>query len=159
MPKHLATVAWTLPAGVSPEDFTKGKYSRAHTWTFDGGITVAASPNPGIVPKPWSTEAAVDPEEAFVAAVASCHFLTYIWLASKKGFVVQAYTDTAEGHMTKNDKGVFWVSQIELRPKIVYGGKSPTPAEEADLHHHAHEQCFIANSVKTAVAVRPTSAQ
>lgn len=160
MPTHTATITWTLPAGVTADDFRKGKYSREHTWSFDAGIVVPASPNPGIVPKPWSTEKAVDPEEAFVAAVASCHMLTYIWLAGKKGFVLSAYTDTAEGRMTKNENGVYWVSHIELRPQIVYSGdKTPTPAEETDLHHHAHEQCFIANSVKSDVTVRPTPAQ
>ncbi len=150
MSEHKAIIRWNR---TGPE-FTKGKYSREHTWTFDGGITVAASPSPSVVPLPWSNAANVDPEEAFVAAVSSCHMLTFLYLASRQGFQIDAYEDEAVGTMTKNEKGVPWVSQIVLKPRIAYGGeKRPSSAEEAHLHHEAHEQCYISNSIKTAVTV------
>ena len=151
MSEHKAVIRWQLSNG---DDFIRGKYSRAHTWTFDGGVTVPASPSPSVVPAPWSNAAHVDPEEAFVAAVSSCHMLTFLFLASKQGFQVESYQDEAVGAMTRNDKGVPWISSIVINPKIVYSGqKLPTPEEEEGLHHHAHEQCFIANSIKTQVMV------
>ena len=150
MSEHKATISWKR-AG---PDFLAGKYSREHTWTFDGGLVVPASPSPSVVPAPWSNPANVDPEEAFVAAISSCHALTFLYLASQQGFQVDAYTDEAVGVMTKNEKGVSWVSSVALHPKIAYsGGKLPTPADEERLHHLAHEQCFIANSIKTVVTV------
>ena len=150
MSHHQAIIYWKLTG----PDFLKGKYSRQHTWTFDGGLTVPASPSPSIVPVPFSNPANIDPEEAFVAAISSCHMLTYLWLASRKGFLVESYHDTAVGMMTKNQSGVSWVSTVRLTPKIAYGGEQvPTPAEEERLHHLAHEQCFIANSIKTEVTV------
>lgn len=150
MSEHKATICWT---GASP-DFLKGKYSREHTWSFDGGVTVPASPSPAVVPAPYSNAANVDPEEAFVAAVSSCHMLTFLFLACKQGFQVESYRDEAVGAMTKNEKGIPWVSVVTLRPQIAYSGeKTPTPADEQRLHHLAHEQCFIANSIKTDVRV------
>lgn len=150
MSEHKATIHWTC---TSP-DFLKGRYSREHTWAFDGGLTVPASPSPQVVPKPWSNPANVDPEEALVAAVSSCHMLTYLWLASKAGFQIDSYTDEAVGVMTKNAAGVPWISAITLHVRIVYrGDKLPAPADEDRLHHAAHEQCVIAQSVKTAVTV------
>lgn len=150
MATHSATIAWNRP---SP-DFLKGRYSREHTWTFDGGLTVPASPSPSVVPAPFSNPAHVDPEEAFVASIASCHMLTFLHLASRQGFQVDSYRDQAVGEMAKNEHGVPWVSAVTLRPQIAYGGtKVPTPAEEESLHHRAHEQCFIANSVKTEIRV------
>jgi len=150
MSEHKATIHWQC----SGPDFLKGKYSREHTWVFDGGATVAASPSPSIVPAPWSNPACVDPEEAFVAAIASCHMLTFLWLASKQGYQVERYDDEGIGTMTKNDRGVPWISRIALRPQIVWSGdKQPTAAEIDHLHHSAHEQCFIANSVKTEILV------
>jgi len=154
MSEHKATIRWKR----SGPDFLKGRYSREHTWTFDGGVTVPASSSPSAVPVPFSNPANVDPEEAFVASVSSCHMLTYVFLACKRGFQVESYEDDAVGFMSKNDKGVPWVSKVTLHPRIVYGGeKQPMPADEADLHHHAHEQCFIANSVKTDIEVAPVS--
>jgi organic hydroperoxide reductase OsmC/OhrA len=130
-------------------------YSREHTWTFDGGVTVPASPSPSVVPRPYSNEAFVDPEEAFVAAIASCHMLTYLYVAAKAGIRVERYEDEAVGAMTKNEHGVPWVSTVVLRPRITYGGATPPAgADEDRLHHTAHEQCFIANSVKTAIVVQ-----
>lgn len=113
-----------------------------------------ASPSPSVVPLPWSNAANVDPEEAFVAAVSSCHMLTYLWLASKAGYVVDSYRDEAVGVMTKNEHGVPWLSLVTLHPRIVYSGeKQPDAAAEAELHHHAHEQCFIAQSIRSEVRV------
>ncbi len=152
MSEHRATIDWQR----SGPDFLKGRYSREHTWSFDGGVTVPASPSPAVVPVPWSNPANVDPEEAFVAAVASCHMLTFVFLAARAGHEVERYRDEAVGVMTKNERGVPWVSTITLRPAITYGATGrPPPAEEARLHHLAHEQCFIANSIKTEVVVEP----
>jgi len=151
MSEHKATIRWDLPKGA---EFLKGRYSREHTWTFDGGLTIPASSAPSSVPVPYSNPAHVDPEEAFVASVSSCHMLTFLYLAYRDGFQVESYTDEAIGIMTKNEKGIAWVSAISLNPKIVYSGdKLPTPPDEARLHHLSHEQCFIANSIKTEVRV------
>ena len=153
MSEHKAAIIWKR--NVSGPDFLKGKFSREHTWKFDGGVTVPASASPSVVPTPLSNPANVDPEEAFVASVSSCHMLTYVYLAYRQGFQVDSYEDEAVGSMTKNEKGVPWVSSIVLNPKIAYGGeKLPTPADEERLHHLAHEQCFISNSVKTSITVR-----
>ncbi len=151
MSEHKASLRWSLPPGA---DFARGRYSREHTWTFDGGITVPASPSPSVVPVPFSNPANVDPEEAFVASVSSCHLLTFLFIASRQGFLVESYADEAVGVMTKGANGVPWVSAITLNVRITYGGpKRPTAEEEEHLHHLAHEQCFIANSIKTAVTV------
>jgi organic hydroperoxide reductase OsmC/OhrA len=150
MAQHIATVTWNRG---TPE-FLKGRYSREHTWTFDGGLTVEASSSPSVVPAPWSNPAGVDPEEAFVASLASCHMLTFLHVARLAGFQVDSYQDQAVGHMAPNDKRVPWVKAVTLNPHIVYGGdKRPSHDEEARLHHLAHEQCFIAQSVKTTVTV------
>jgi organic hydroperoxide reductase OsmC/OhrA len=149
MSTHKATIRWNR---ASP-DFLKGRYSREHTWTFDGGTTVAASPAPSVVPAPYSNPANVDPEEAFVASVSSCHMLTFLYLASKAGFEIRSYEDEAVGAMSKNDKGVPWISTITLHPRIVWGARQPTRDEEQRLHHAAHEQCYVSNSIKTAVNV------
>lgn len=150
MSEHQATIHWTRK---SP-DFLNGKYSREHAWSFDGGVTVSASPSPAVVPAPYSNAANVDPEEAFVAAISSCHMLTYLYLASRKGFQVDSYHDEAVGVMTRNERGIPWVSLVTLHPKIVYSGeKLPASADEEQLHHAAHEQCYIANSIKTEVRV------
>jgi organic hydroperoxide reductase OsmC/OhrA len=154
MSEHKATISWQRTGA----EFLKGKYSREHTWTFDGGLTVPASASPSVVPAPWSNPAGVDPEEAFVASLSSCHMLTFVWLASRQGFQVDSYHDQAIGAISKNEKGIPWVSTVTLRPRIAYSGpKLPTPADEERLHHAAHEQCFIANSVKTQVNVEPIS--
>lgn len=151
MSEHKATISWNRTG----PDFLKGQYSREHTWRFDGGFTVSASASPSVVPAPYSNPAGVDPEEAFVAAVSSCHMLSFLYVASRQGFQVDAYQDEAIGAMTRNEKGVPWVSSVTLHPQIVYGGdKHPTPSDEQRLHHLAHEQCFIANSVKTEVTVQ-----
>lgn len=150
MSEHKATIQWTFTGS----DFLKGKFSREHTWTFDGGVTVSASAAPSVVPAPYSSASAVDPEEAFVASLASCHMLTFVWLASRAGFAIENYRDEAIGKMAKNERGVPWVSLVTLRPEIAWSGeKRPTPEDLDRLHHQAHEQCFIANSVKTEIVV------
>jgi organic hydroperoxide reductase OsmC/OhrA len=151
MSEHKATISWKRTS----DDFLKGKYSREHTWTFDGGAVVQATPSPTVVPVPYSNPAFVDPEEAFVASLSSCHMLTFLYLAGRQGFQVDSYDDAAVGLMTKNDRGVPWVSTVTLSPRIAYGGaKRPTASEEEHLHHQSHEQCFIANSVKTDIVVK-----
>src|SRR5216684_4925891 len=138
MSEYKATIRWNRADG----NFLKGQYSREHTWTFDGGLTVPASPSPSVVPAPYSNPAHVDPEEAFVASISSCHMLTFLFLASRQGFKVDSYRDEAIGVMTKNEKGVPWISSVRLHPNIAYRGeKMPTPLEGERLHHQAHEQC------------------
>ncbi|HAB18837.1 MAG TPA: OsmC family protein [Verrucomicrobiota bacterium] len=154
MADYTATLHWNR----SGPNFVRGQYSREHTWTFDGGLTIPASPSPHVVPAPWSNPAHLDPEEAFVASVASCHMLTFLWLASREGFQADRYTDSAVGVMTKNERGIPWVSTITLRPQIEWSGdKRPTSADLDRLHHQAHEECFIANSIKTAITVASPS--
>src|SRR3569832_1746318 len=151
MASHKATIRWTNTS----DQFLKGKYSREHTWTFDGGVVIPASPSPSVVPTPYSNPANVDPEEAFVASLSSCHMLTFLYLAGRKGLQVDSYDDEAVGLLEKNERNVPWVSTVTLNPRIVYGGdKRPTGEEEEALHHDAHEQCFIANSVKTHIIVK-----
>lgn len=151
MSEHKAIVSWKRNGA----DFLKGKYSREHLWSFDGGTTVPASASPSNVPGPYANAACVDPEEAFVASISSCHMLWFLFLAGKAGFQVDSYQDEAVGVMTKSEQGIPWVSSVTLDPKIVYSGtKQPAPADEARLHHQAHEQCFIANSIKSQVTVR-----
>jgi len=150
MSQHKATIEWNRGSA----EFLKGRYSREHTWRFDGGLSVAASSSPAVVPVPWSNIAAIDPEEAFVASIASCHMLTFLHVARQGGFAVDSYEDEAVGHTAPNEKRIPWVATVTLNPKIVYGGdKRPTAEEEAHLHHLAHEQCFISQSVKTEVTV------
>jgi organic hydroperoxide reductase OsmC/OhrA len=152
MAEHKATIKWDRS---SPE-FLKGKYSREHAWKFDGGVTVPASPAPSVVPPPWSNPANVDPEEAFVASLASCHMLTFLYVASRQGFHVESYEDEAVGTVTKNEKGVPWVSAVILRPRVRYAGEKRPSAEETErLHKLSHEQCYIANSIKSQVQVEP----
>jgi len=150
MSENKATIKWER---TSP-DFLKGKYSREHTWTFDGGVTVPASSSPAVVPAPYSNPANVDPEEAFVASISSCHMLTFLFLAQKQGFQIDAYVDEAVGIVSKNESGAMWVSTVTLNPKITFSGdKTPTAEDQEKLHHMAHKHCFIANSVKTEVTV------
>jgi organic hydroperoxide reductase OsmC/OhrA len=150
MSQHKATVSWKS----DNETFLQGKFSRAHSWSFDGGLVVPASASPSVVPAPYSSASAIDPEEAFVASVSSCHMLTFLWEAKKAGFRIDAYEDEAVGEMTKNERGVPWISKVTLHPRITYGGdKRPGPADLEQLHHKAHAGCFIAQSVKTEIVV------
>jgi organic hydroperoxide reductase OsmC/OhrA len=152
MSQHHATIRWVCTG----PGFLLGRYSREHTWAFDGGAIVPASPAPSVVPAPWSNPAAVDPEEAFVASIASCHMLTFLWLASRAGFTIERYEDDAVGTMAKNERGIPWVSAVTLRPRLVWSGeKRPGAADLDRLHREAHAQCFIANSVRTVITVQP----
>jgi organic hydroperoxide reductase OsmC/OhrA len=152
MSEYRVTVEWTGAA--SAADFLQGRYSREHCWAFDGGAVVAASSSPSVVRVPWSNPSNVDPEEAFVAAISSCHMLTFLYLAAKAGVVVASYRDDAVGVMTKTPEGVAWVSRVTLTPEIRYAGdRQPGADEVARLHHAAHHDCFIANSVKTEIIV------
>jgi organic hydroperoxide reductase OsmC/OhrA len=148
--EYRATILWKRKEG---EDFAKGRYSRAHEIRFDGGITVPASASPSVVPLPYSREDAVDPEEMFVAALSNCHMLTFLDLARRAGVIVDSYEDEAIGIMERIGPQKMAITRVTLRPKIVYGGAAPDKAKLDDLHHHAHELCFIANSVKTEVTV------
>ena len=150
MSEHKASIKWTHAQG----DFLKGSYSREHTWSFDGGVTVPASSSPHVVRPPYSNPACVDPEEAFVASIASCHMLTFLYLAQQRGFDVESYEDRAVGVMTKNEQRVSWVSSVVLSPRIQYRGeRKPSRAELDALHADSHHECFIANSVKTEIRV------
>ncbi|MFV0474050.1 MAG: OsmC family protein, partial [Pikeienuella sp.] len=148
--RHEAKVIWRLGGG----DMPSGRYSRAHELHFDGGAVVAGSPSPGIVPAPWSDPAGVDPEEAFVAAIAACHMLWFLDLARRRGYAASSYEDRAEGVMEKNAAGALWVSRVRLRPRIDWI-EGPDAAGEAALHEEAHHACFIANSVRTEITVDP----
>jgi organic hydroperoxide reductase OsmC/OhrA len=155
MSEHRVTIRWRHDGGA----FAERQYSRAHTWSFDGGVTVPASAAPTNVPAPYADPANVDPEEAFVAAIASCHMLMFLFLAASDGLEVRGYEDAAVGWMTRNERGVPWVSRVELRPRVEYAGAPPDAEREADLHHRAHDGCYIANSVRTEICVVTTAAE
>ena len=151
MNTYTATVRWKRGAD---DVFAAGRYSRVHEWAFDGGAVVPASASPHVVPKPYSDEAGVDPEEAFIASLSSCHMLFLLDFARRAGFVIDSYEDRAEGVMEKNAEGRIAVTRVTLRPHIIWSGdKQPDAAALSDLHHKAHEACFIANSVTTKVTV------
>lgn len=138
------------------ETFTDRRYSRAHRWYFDGGVEVPGSSSPGVVRVPMSDPAAVDPEEALVAALSSCHMLSFLDVASREGFTVERYTDEAVGRMGRNPDGRVAVTVVTLRPRIEFAGdKRPTREDIEDLHHRAHDVCFIASSVRTEVRIEP----
>ena len=152
MSTYTATVRWNCKE--SREGFAKGQYSRAHEWAFDGGAVVPASASPHIVPAPWSDAAGVDPEEAFVASLSSCHMLFFISMAQRAGFVIDSYVDEAEGVLEKREDGKMAMTRVTLHPRVTWAGEVPDEAAIADLHHRAHEACFIANSVTTEVTVQ-----
>ena len=152
MGEHTASIRWTR----NDAPFRGGRYSRAHTWQFDGGATVPASASPHVVPLPWSDAQAVDPEEAFVAALSSCHMLWFLSLAAAQGFVVDSYADEAIGYMHEIAPKRLAITEAVLRPRIAFDPAHAASSEQVDaLHHAAHEQCFIANSVKTEIRVEP----
>jgi organic hydroperoxide reductase OsmC/OhrA len=154
MSSYTATVRWKRVA--SDEEFAKGRYSRAHEWLFDGGVRTPASPSPHIVPAPWSDEGGVDPEEAFVASISACHMLFFVDFARRAGFVVDEYVDEPQGVLEKRADGRMAMTRVTLHPRIGWGGGTrPDDAALAELHHRAHDACFIANSVTTEVAVEP----
>jgi organic hydroperoxide reductase OsmC/OhrA len=151
MSAYKATVDWALGEA---EDFPAGRYSRAHTLVFDG-LTVPGSASPAAVRAPWSEAAAVDPEEAFVAALSACHMLWFLHVARDAGWTVASYRDEAEGVMARNADGKLAMTKVTLKPYIVFKGNQPSNTDVDALHHHAHEECFIANSVRTEVAISP----
>lgn len=155
MSTHDATIRWQLANG---EAFTDNRYSRTHTWGFDGGALVTASASPSIVPLPMSSAEAVDPEEAFVASVASCHMLWFLSIAAKRGFLVTAYTDAARGSMARNASGKLAITRIDLSPAAMFGGdRLPSEDEIVAMHHAAHEECFIASSILAEVVCAPVT--
>jgi organic hydroperoxide reductase OsmC/OhrA len=151
MGNYTANIVWERSEG---EVFTDNRYGRGHTWSFDGGVSFRASSSPHVVPR-YSDPSGVDPEEAFIASLSSCHMLTFLYLAAKRGLVVNRYVDSAEGTMAKNELGRVWVSQVMLRPRIDWEGDAPGADIVEALHHAAHEECFIANSVRTDVRCEP----
>jgi organic hydroperoxide reductase OsmC/OhrA len=150
--EHRARIAWTLDEDA--DAFLAGQYSRAHRLTFDGGLDVPGTPSPSVVPPPWSRADALDPEAAFTACLSACHMLWFLDLAKQAGLVVTAYDDEAVGVLGRLGRGKMAMTRVTLRPRIAFGGeRTPTPDEVSDLHHRAHELCFIANSVTTEVVV------
>ena len=147
MSEYRATVVWRR----GERAFTSKEYSRDHVWEFEGGSEVDAS----AAPKYLGNEALVDPEQAFVASLSSCHMLTFLAVAAKGGFVVDTYQDEAVGYLERNTDKKMAMTRVDLRPEIVWGGPEPSPAQLEQLHHQAHEHCFIANSVRTEVKVKP----
>ena len=150
MSTYTANVIWKRDKQI----FTDNKYSRAHTWIFDGGCEIPASPSPHIVPLPYSVEENVDPEEAFVASLSSCHMLFFLSIAAKKKLLVDRYDDNAKGVLEENTEGQLAMTQIILDPKIIFSNDQPSKEEMQKIHHLAHQQCFLANSVKTEIIVK-----
>jgi organic hydroperoxide reductase OsmC/OhrA len=152
MSEYKTVVLWNRDGAV----FTDNRYSRGHRWLFDGGIEVPASSSPKVVPLPLSVTEAVDPEEAFVASLSSCHMLSFLYIVAKRGFLVDSYRDEALGVLAKDSSGKMAMTRVTLRPEVQFGGdKRPTVVEVVAMHHEAHEQCFIASSVKTDVLCEP----
>ena len=154
MSEHLAIVDWSREGA----RFVDNRYSRAHRWEFDGGATIPASASPHIVPPPLSDPSGIDPEEAFVASIASCHMLFFLSFAAKRGLLVESYRDEALGVVAKDADGRLAVTTVTLRPHTVFGGDAPAREVFEEIHHAAHEACFIATSVKTEIRTEPTFA-
>lgn len=155
MSEHLATVEWTR----GDQPFLDNRYARAHEWRFDGGAVVRGSPAPSSVPEPLSDPTAVDPEEALVAAVSSCHMLFFLAYAARAGFVVDSYRDEATGVLGKDERGKVSITRVTLRPAVAFAGdKRPDAAALDALHHRAHEACYVANSIRGSVSIEPAAA-
>lgn len=148
MAEHVATIEWRSDGG-----FVSGRYSRGHIWRFDGGTEVPASSSPHVVPLPMSDPAGVDPEEALVASASSCHLLWFLHVARDAGYEVASYNDAARGIMGKDEAGRIAIIRIVLRPTIEFVGPAPDGQALERLHHDAHEQCFIANSLRSEIVV------
>ena len=150
MAEHTATIAWDRFDAA----FTDNRYSRAHRWMFDGGATIPASSSPQVVRVPMSDPMGVDPEEAFVASLSSCHMLWFLSIAATSGFVVDRYEDHAVGTMARDDAGRMAMARVVLRPDVAFSGpRVPTDAEIRAMHDQAHHDCFLANSVRTEIVV------
>ncbi len=156
MSAYEAEVLWSRDGAT----FIDGRYSRGHRWLFDGGIEVSASASPKVVPIPMSIEAAVDPEEAFIVSLSSCHMLWFLSLAAKRGYVVDAYRDRAVGEMGRDESHRLAMTRVTLRPAVTFSGENrPDRDELLALHHAAHEECFISRSVRTEVRCEPADAE
>ncbi|MGH7725622.1 MAG: OsmC family protein [Candidatus Eiseniibacteriota bacterium] len=152
MAEYKAVVTWKRDGA----RFIDNRYSRGHRWQFDGGIEVPASASPHVVPLPMSVAAAVDPEEAFVASLSSCHMLFFLSIAAKRGFVVEAYRDEAVGVLERDASGKMWMARVTLRPEVKFDADSrPSEDVQTAIHHESHDECFIARSVKTDVRCEP----
>ena len=152
MSEYYATIKWQRQ---SDEKFNDNKYSRAHSWEFDGGQIVKASSSPHVVPLPYSVEANVDPEEAFIASISSCHMLFFLSIAAKRRYTIESYSDAATGIMQLDKDKKMSMTDVTLNPQIVFlGEKKPTKEQIDKIHHQAHTQCFIANSVKTKIHIK-----
>jgi organic hydroperoxide reductase OsmC/OhrA len=150
--EHGAEVLWQR----GEQNFLDNRYSRRHLLRFDGGVEVAGSSSPHVVPVPYSDAAAVDPEEAFVASLSSCHMLWFLAIAGKQGFCVDRYHDEARGRMGANAAGKQFIAQVTLRPAVQFSGtRLPSREQIVQMHHQAHEECFVANSVRTEVRCEP----
>ena len=151
MSEYVASVVWSRQA---EELFIDNKYCRAHQWQFDGGATIAASSSPHIVPLPYSMAESVDPEEAFIASLSSCHMLFFLSIAAKNKFIVDSYQDDAVGLMQRASDGRMSMTQVTLKPCVKFAENEQPSAEQLEeMHHQAHELCFIANSVKTHIVI------
>jgi organic hydroperoxide reductase OsmC/OhrA len=138
------------------QDFLNNRYSRKHSLRFDGGLEVPASSSPHVVPSPMSDASALDPEEAFISSISSCHMLWFLSIAAKRKFCIDRYQDKAEGIMEKNENGKIFVSVVTLKPNVIFSGENqPTKEQIEAMHHLAHDECFIANSVKSEVRCEP----
>jgi organic hydroperoxide reductase OsmC/OhrA len=152
MSSYHAKVEWQRGA----DEFLRQHYSRGHTWTFDEGASIRASASPHVVRAPWAVAAAVDPEEALVAAVSSCHMLFFLSYASAAGFTVESYVDAPEGTLARNAQGREAMTEFTLRPLVSFKERAPSEEEFMAMHHKAHEECYIANSINAPVRVEPT---
>ena len=150
MSQHAAQVAWTLAE--TPDAFLAGRYSRAHQIGVEG-LSLPGSPSPAVVPAPWSQAGALDPEAAFTASLSACHMLWFLDLARQAGLAVASYRDEAVGTLGRMQRGRMGMTRVVLRPVIEWAAEPPPPERIAQLHHRAHELCFIANSVITEVVV------
>ena len=152
MSQYFATIEWNKKASAS---FVDNQYSRAHQWKFDGGAIIDASSSPHVVPLPYSIETHVDPEEAFIASISSCHMLFFLSIAAKRRYVIEKYTDEASGIMELDDNNKISMTSVTLQPKIMFSGdRQPTAKQIDKIHHQAHGQCFIANSVNTKIHIK-----
>lgn len=149
MQEFSATIEWAR----GDQPFSDKRYSRGHYWRFDGGLEVPASSSPLSVPVPMSVAANVDPEEALVASVSSCHMLWFLSIAAAAGLLVDHYADQAGGTMERDPRGKLSMTRIDLRPAIRFSGRQPGHEELVALHHRAHEECYIANSIRAEVTV------
>lgn len=150
MSEHIATIKWQR----NQAKFTDNKYSREHLWQFDGGTKIPASSSPQVVPVPHSNPNYIDPEEAFIASIASCHMLWFLAIAANQEFTIESYLDRAVGLMSQNKDGKLAMTQITLSPTIVFSADNlPTTKQVEKMHQEAHQNCFLANSIKTEIII------